>query len=107
VSRLQRDLTDSTVLRNIGTPIAHSLIAINSTLKGFNKLLINLEAIDNDLERNWSVVAEAIQTVLRSENYPNPYEALLNLTRTNAKIDRHSIHEFIENLDVNEQLKHV
>jgi adenylosuccinate lyase len=105
VSRLQRDLTDSTVLRNIGTPIAHSLIAINSALKGLNKLLINIDAIDNDLERNWSVVAEAIQTVLRSENYPNPYEALLNLTRTNSKIDRNSIHEFIDNLDVSDHLK--
>jgi len=105
VSRLQRDLTDSTVLRNIGTPIAHSIIALNSTLKGLNKLILNHEAIDADLERNWSVVAEAIQTVLRSENYPNPYEALLNLTRTNSKIDRNSIHEFIDNLDVNDKLK--
>lgn len=105
VSRLQRDLTDSTVLRNIGTPIAHSLIALNSTLKGLGKLLLNREAIDNDLERNWSVVAEAIQTVLRSENYPNPYEALLNLTRTNAKIDKDSIHEFIDNLDVSDAVK--
>ncbi|HKM94895.1 MAG TPA: adenylosuccinate lyase [Prolixibacteraceae bacterium] len=105
VSRLQRDLTDSTVLRNIGVPIAHTLIAINSALRGLNKLIINMEAIDNDLERNWSVVAEAIQTVLRCENYPNPYEALLNLTRTNTKIDKKAIHEFIDSLDVSDQLK--
>ncbi|MBN1768578.1 MAG: adenylosuccinate lyase [Prolixibacteraceae bacterium] len=105
VSRLQRDLTDSTVLRNIGVPIAHTLIAIASTQKGLDKLLINLDAIDNDLERNWSVVAEAIQTVLRSENYPNPYEALLNLTRTNTRIDKKAIHEFIDNLDVNDAVK--
>ncbi len=105
VSRLQRDLTDSTVLRNIGTPIAHSLIAISSLLRGLDKLIINMEAIDNDLERNWSVVAEAIQTVLRSENYPNPYEALLNLTRTNSKVDKNSIHEFIDSLDVSDSLK--
>lgn len=105
VSRLQRDLTDSTVLRNIGVPIAHSLIALNSTLKGLGKLLINTDAIDNDLERNWSVVAEGIQTVLRSVNYPNPYEALLNLTRTNTRIDRTAIHEFIEGLDVESDVK--
>lgn len=105
VSRLQRDLTDSTVLRNIGVPIAHTLIAINSTLKGLGKVLINTDAINNDLERNWSVVAEGIQTVLRSVNYPNPYEALLNLTRTNAKIDRNSIHEFIETLEVSDDVK--
>ena len=105
VSRLQRDLTDSTVLRNIGTPLAHSLIAISSLLRGLDKLIINMEAIDNDLERNWSVVAEAIQTVLRSENYPNPYEALLNLTRTNSKVDKNSIHEFIDSLDVTDSLK--
>jgi adenylosuccinate lyase len=105
VSRLQRDLTDSTVLRNIGVPIAHTLISLSSTLKGLDKLLINRDVIDADLERNWSVVAEAIQTVLRSENYPNPYEALLNLTRTNSKIDRNSIHEFIESLDVSDKIK--
>lgn len=105
VSRLQRDLTDSTVLRNIGVPIAHTLIAISSTQKGLEKLLLNLDGIDNDLEQNWSVVAEAIQTVLRSENYPNPYEALLNLTRTNAKIDKNSIHEFIKSLDVSDDVK--
>ncbi len=105
VSRLQRDLTDSTVLRNIGTPIGHTLIAVNSTLRGLDKLIINLEAIEEDLERNWSVVAEAIQTVLRSANYPNPYEALLNLTRTNSKIDKKAIHEFIDSLDVDDTLK--
>jgi adenylosuccinate lyase len=105
VSRLQRDLTDSTVLRNIGIPIAHSLISINSTLKGLDKLLINTDAINNDLERNWSVVAEAIQTILRCENYPNPYEALLNLTRTNSKIDKESIRKFIDSLEVTRELK--
>jgi adenylosuccinate lyase len=105
VSRLQRDLTDSTVLRNIGVPLAHTLIAVASTLKGLDKLLINLEAIDHDLEKNWSVVAEAIQTVLRSVNYPNPYEALLNLTRTNTRIDKEAIHNFIETLDVDDDTK--
>lgn len=105
VSRLQRDLTDSTVLRNVGTPLAHSLIAISSTMKGLGKLIINTEAIENDLERNWSVVAEALQTILRSVNYPNPYEALLNLTRTNSKIDKEAIHEFITNLDVSDEVK--
>jgi adenylosuccinate lyase len=105
VSRLQRDLTDSTVLRNIGVPIAHTLIAINSAMRGLDKLLINIEAIDNDLERNWSVVAEAIQTILRCENYPNPYEALLKLTRTNTKIDKQAIHDFIDTLEVDQQLK--
>ncbi len=105
VSRLQRDLSDSTVLRNIGTPLAHSIIAIQSAIKGLGKLLLNMEAIDNDLERNWSVVAEAIQTVLRSEDYPNPYEALLKLTRTNTKINKATIHEFIDSLNVGEELK--
>ncbi|HOO85458.1 MAG TPA: adenylosuccinate lyase [Prolixibacteraceae bacterium] len=105
VSRLQRDLTDSTVLRNIGVPIAHTLIAINSAMRGLDKLLINIEAIDNDLERNWSVVAEAIQTILRCENYPNPYEALLKLTRTNTKIDKQAIHDFIDTLEVDQKLK--
>jgi adenylosuccinate lyase len=105
VSRLQRDLTDSTVIRNIGVPLGHTLIAINSTLKGLDKLLINLEAIDADLEKNWAVVAEAIQTVLRREAYPNPYEALRNLTRTNKKMGREVIHEFIDTLEVNDDLK--
>jgi len=105
VSRLQRDLTDSTVLRNIGIPIAHSLIAINSTLKGLDKLLLNMDAINNDLEKNWSVVAEAIQTILRCENYPNPYEALLNLTRTNSRITKETIQEFIDSLKISHELK--
>lgn len=105
VSRLQRDLTDSTVLRNIGIPIAHSLIAINSTLKGLDKLLLNIDAINNDLEKNWSVVAEAIQTILRCENYPNPYEALLNLTRTNSRITKETIQEFIDSLKISQELK--
>jgi adenylosuccinate lyase len=105
VSRLQRDLTDSTVLRNIGIPIAHTLIAFHSTLKGLDKLLLNVDAIHADLEKNWSVVAEAIQTVLRCENYPNPYEALLKLTRTNTKIDKEAIHSFIDSLDVSKELK--
>jgi len=105
VSRLQRDLTDSTVLRNIGVPFAHSLISINSTMKGLNKLLINVVAIDADLEKNWPVVAEAIQTILRREGYPNPYEALRNLTRVNRKIDQKVIHEFIDTLDITDALK--
>jgi adenylosuccinate lyase len=105
VSRLQRDLTDSTVLRNIGVPIAHTVIALKSTLKGLDKLLINMEAIEDDLEENWAVVAEAIQTILRREGYPNPYEALKELTRVNQKINRESIHEFIQTLNVNEKVK--
>lgn len=105
ISRLQRDLTDSTVTRNIGTPIAHMVIAIKSLLKGFDKLVINKEKIEQDLENNWAVVAEAIQTVLRRENYPNPYEALKELTRTNNKITRESIRSFIQGLDVSDALK--
>lgn len=105
VSRLQRDLTDSTVIRNIGVPLGHTLIAINSTLKGLDKLLINLDAIDADLEKNWAVVAEAIQTILRREAYPNPYEALRNLTRTNKKMSQEVIHEFIDTLEINDELK--
>ena len=105
VSRLQRDLTDSTVLRNIGVPFAHTLIAVNSTMKGLNKLLINTEAINADLERNWPVVAEAIQTILRREGYPNPYEALRNLTRVNRKINREVIHDFIDSLEISQALK--
>jgi adenylosuccinate lyase len=105
VSRLQRDLTDSTVLRNIGVPIAHTVIALKSTLKGLGKLLINMEAIEEDLEENWAVVAEAIQTILRREGYPNPYEALKELTRVNQKINRESIHEFIDTLQVDEKVK--
>jgi len=105
ISRLQRDLTDSTVLRNIGVPIGHSLIAFNSLLKGLNKLIVNTDRINSDLENNWAVVAEAIQTVLRREGYPNPYEALLDLTRTNQKITADSIAGFIENLDLDENVK--
>jgi adenylosuccinate lyase len=105
ISRLQRDLTDSTVLRNVGVPVGHSLIAFNSLLKGLNKLIVNEEKINSELENNWSVVAEAIQTILRREGYPNPYEALLNLTRTNQKITKESILSFIENLDLNESIK--
>jgi len=105
VSRLQRDLTDSTVLRNIGVPIAHTILSIKSTLKGLGKLLLNTEVIERDLEDNWAVVAEAIQTILRREAYPNPYEALKDLTRVNRKIDREVIHEFIDNLAVSETIK--
>ncbi|WP_285057506.1 adenylosuccinate lyase [Pedobacter ginsengisoli] len=105
ISRLQRDLTDSTVLRNIGVPMAHTSIAIASTLKGLNKLLLNEDAINADLENNWAVVAEAIQTVLRREAYPNPYEALKDLTRTNEKITALTMANFIDGLDVNEQVK--
>lgn len=105
VSRLQRDLTDSTVIRNIGIPMAHGLIALKSTTKGLHKLLLNREAIERDLENNWAVVAEGIQTILRREGYPKPYEALKALTRTNTRITRESISEFIDNLDVNEQVK--
>jgi adenylosuccinate lyase len=105
ISRLQRDLTDSTVLRNIGVPIGHSVIAFNSILKGLNKLIVNKEKIHSDLENNWVVVAEAIQTILRREGYPKPYEALLELTRTNEKITRESIFSFIETLDINEVVK--
>jgi adenylosuccinate lyase len=105
VSRLQRDLTDSTVTRNIGVPIAHTLIALKSFLKGFSKLLLNEEVIRNDLQNNWAVVAEAIQTVLRREGYPKPYEALKELTRTNMHIDQKKITEFIKTLDVNEKVK--
>ncbi len=105
ISRLQRDLTDSTVTRNVGTPIAHMLIALKSMMKGFDKLIINEAKIADDLDANWAVVAEAIQTVLRRENYPNPYEALLKLTRTNKKITGESIKQFIDGLDVNENIK--
>lgn len=105
ISRLQRDLTDSTVLRNIGVPLAHTVIAFKSTLKGLNKLIINKPAIEADLEENWAVVAEAIQTILRREAYPNPYEALKALTRTNSKVTQQSIAEFIDTLDVSPELK--
>jgi adenylosuccinate lyase len=105
LSRLQRDLTDSTVLRNIGVPIGHTLIAFQSTLKGLNKLLLNEEKIKLDLENNWAVVAEAIQTILRREGYPNPYEALKGLTRTNEAITKQSMASFIETLDVSQEIK--
>ena len=105
VSRLQRDLTDSTVLRNVGTPFGHIVIAIQSSLKGLRKLLLNETAIYRDLDNCWSVVAEAIQTILRREAYPHPYEALKALTRTNQAITETSIKEFIEGLDVNEEIK--
>ncbi len=105
VSRLQRDLTDSTVLRTIGMPMGHTLIALQSTLKGLNKLLLNEDKLHEDLEKNWAVVAEAIQTILRREAYPNPYEALKGLTRTNEKITAKSIADFIENLEVSEEIK--
>ena len=105
LSRLQRDLTDSTVLRNIGVPIGHTLIAFESTLKGLNKLLLNEPKFEEDLEKNWAVVAEAIQTILRREGYPNPYEALKDLTRTNTIINKDSIHAFIETLNVSNEIK--
>jgi len=105
ISRLQRDLTDSTVLRNIGVPFAHTLIAFASLNKGVNKLLINEASIAADLERNWAVVAEAIQTILRREGYPNPYEALKELTRTNSVINAESIASFIDTLNVNDTIK--
>jgi len=106
ISRLQRDLTDSTVLRNIGVPFAHTLIAVTSLMRGLGKLLLNETAIQNDLENNWAVVAEAIQTILRRENYPNPYEALKELTRTNEKMNRDSFARFIDTLDVSDSVKH-
>lgn len=105
ISRLQRDLTDSTVLRNIGVPMGHTLIAFEATLKGLNKLLLNEEKFAEDLEKNWAVVAEAIQTILRREAYPNPYEALKDLTRTNSVINKESIHAFIETLNVSDAIK--
>ena len=105
ISRLQRDLTDSTVLRNVGVPLAHGMIALNSLKKGLGKLILNEEAIAEDLERNWAVVAEAIQTILRRENYPNPYETLKALTRTGAGINPEVIAEFIETLNVSEEVK--
>jgi len=105
LSRLQRDLTDSTVLRNVGVPCGHTVIAINSTLKGLNKLLLNKKALEADLERNWAVVAEGIQNILRREGYPKPYEALKALTRTNKAIDEKAIAEFIAGLEVSAEIK--
>ena len=105
ISRMQRDLTDSTVLRNVGVPFGHTLIAFASTLKGLNKLLLNENKFKEDLDNNWAVVAEAIQTILRREGYPNPYEALKGLTRTNEKINQDSIANFIEELKVTDEIK--
>jgi adenylosuccinate lyase len=105
ISRLQRDLTDSTVLRNVGVPLAHSLIAYKSLLKGLDKLILNKESFDRDLENNWAVVAEAIQTVLRREGYPKPYEALKELTRTNTHVTKDSIAVFIDGLKVSHEIK--
>jgi adenylosuccinate lyase len=105
ISRLQRDLTDSTVLRTIGVPMAHTWLALRSLQKGISKLELNKAAIDHDLEENWAVVAEAIQTILRKEGYPNPFEALKELTRKNEKITKESIHQFIEGLDINKGVK--
>ncbi|MGN7513863.1 MAG: adenylosuccinate lyase [Allomuricauda sp.] len=105
ISRLQRDLTDSTVLRNVGVPFAHTIVGFQSTLKGLNKLVLNQAKFEKDLEDNWAVVAEAIQTILRREGYPNPYEALKGLTRTNEKINQKSIADFIETLDVSDAIK--
>jgi adenylosuccinate lyase len=105
ISRLQRDLTDSTVLRNIGVPFAHTILATKSLLKGMNKLIVNEEKINDDLENNWAVIAEAIQTILRRENYPNPYEALKELTRGAAKINKESMHTFVDSLNVKPEIK--
>ena len=105
ISRMQRDLTDSTVLRNVGVPFGHALIGYSATLKGLNKLLLNKDKFEADLENNWAVVAEAIQTILRREGYPNPYEALKSLTRTNEKINQQSIANFIDTLNVSEEIK--
>ena len=105
ISRLQRDLTDSTVLRNIGVPVAHTILALKSLEKGLGKLVLNEVKIKEDLENNWTVVAEAIQTILRRENYPNPYEALKELTRGNSKIDKKIIHDFISSLKINATIK--
>ncbi len=105
LSRLQRDLTDSTVLRNIGVPLAHTLIALQSIMKGLSKLIVNTEKIESDLDKNWAVVAEGIQTILRREGFANPYEALKNLTRVNKTINRESISEFIDTLNISEEIK--
>lgn len=105
ISRLQRDLTDSTVLRNVGVPMGHSLIAFQSTLKGLRKLILNEEKLHEDLENTWAVVAEAIQTILRREAYPNPYETLKQLTRTNQKMTEETIHDFIQTLQVSDEVK--
>jgi adenylosuccinate lyase len=105
LSRLQRDLTDSTVLRNVGVPLSHTVIAIKSILKGLDKLIVNPDIIARDLDANWAVVAEGIQTILRREHYPSPYEALKALTRTNHHIGKEEIRAFIDNLDVPDSVK--
>jgi len=105
ISRLQRDLTDSTVIRNMGVPLAHSMIAFRSLLKGIDKLIINEEKMARELDENWVVISEAIQTILRREKYPDPFEVLKKLTRGNAKIDRQTLHEFIDGLDVAVKVK--
>jgi adenylosuccinate lyase len=105
VSRLQRDLTDSTVLRNIGVPLAHTVLAMKSLLKGLNKLVVNQSVISSDLNNNWAVIAEAIQTILRREGYSDPYEELKELTRTNKNITREILHRFIETLKIDKQVK--
>jgi adenylosuccinate lyase len=105
VSRLQRDLTDSTVLRNIGVPLSHVLISLQSLTKGLSKINLNKKAIEEDLNDNWAVVAEAIQTILRTTNYPNPYEALKNLTRKSEKITRETLVDFIDDLEIEEKQK--
>ncbi len=105
ISRLQRDLTDSTVLRNAGVPFAHTLIALKSLVKGLSKLIVNKDAIDADLENNWAIVGEAIQTILRKESFPNPYEKLKELTRTNKKVTKESLSAFIDSLDVKDEIK--
>ncbi len=105
VSRLQRDLTDSTVLRNIGVPLGHTVIAFRAMLRGLDKLIINPDAIERDLEANWAVVAEGVQTILRRENYPSPYEALKALTRTGKPINKETIRDFIDGLEVSESVK--
>ena len=105
ISRLQRDLTDSTVTRNIGVPIAHTIIALNSIIKGLNKLLLNKPALERDLNNNWPVVAEALQSILRSIGYPNAYEVLKDLTRTNSQVNAETIATFVDGLDVSEEIK--
>jgi adenylosuccinate lyase len=105
ISRLQRDLTDSTVLRNVGVPFGHTLIGLQSTLKGLKKLVVNTSKIEADLNNNWAVIAEAIQTILRKEGFPNPYEALKELTRTNATINQEAIHQFIDSLEIEDRIK--
>ena len=104
-SRLQRDLTDSTVLRNIGVPFGHTLISFESLLKGLKKIYVNEVKINKDLEDNWIVVSEAIQTILRREGFSNPYEIMKELTRSNQKIDKNSLHEFIDKLDIDNNIK--